>query len=124
MSVVVDSTSEALYDSRMSFGKARIRVPETAAPGEIVKIRALIQHAMESGFRKGENGERVPRLIIKDFRCFFEGSLVFAAELGTGVAANPYFEFDVKIERSGQFRFVWTEDGNASVEAVANILVA
>ena len=38
-----------------------LRVPATAARGEVVEIRTLIQHPMETGFRSGENGRMLDR---------------------------------------------------------------
>lgn len=87
-----------------------MRVPETAAPGEAFTIRALISHPMESGQRRDTTGALVPRKIIHSFRCEFEGETVFACTLEPAVAANPYFEFDAKLAKSGTFRFVWEDD--------------
>lgn len=108
----------------MSFGTARLKVPATARAGEVVTIRTLVGHPMESGFRKGEDGARVPRLIVERFVCTFEGEEVFACDLEPAMAANPYFEFAVTVLRSGTFRCTWTEDGGATVSAEAAITVA
>jgi len=37
----------------------RIAVPKTAAKGDVVEIKALIQHPMESGYRRDEKGESI-----------------------------------------------------------------
>ena len=91
---------------------ALINVPETAAPGEIVEIKALIQHPMETGFRTGPDGRLVPRDIIHSLRCLYLGEEVFAAELFPAVTANPFLAFTLVAEETGLVEFVWVgEDG-------------
>jgi sulfur-oxidizing protein SoxZ len=90
--------------------RPRVRVPETAAAGEIITIRALISHVMENGQRRDASGEIVPRNIINRFECTFNGEPVFACDLDTAVAANPYFEFSARVNESGTFGFAWTAD--------------
>ncbi len=93
--------------------KARVKVPGTVAAGEVFKIKALISHEMESGHRKDAAGNLVPRKIINKFTCAFNGVTVFACDLHTAVSANPYFEFNARIEESGTFTFSWLDDDGA-----------
>jgi sulfur-oxidizing protein SoxZ len=90
--------------------RPRVSLPDTAAPGEIITIRALISHVMENGQRRDSSGETVPRRIINRFTCDFEGQTVFACDLDTAIAANPYFEFTAKVPASGTFHFEWYDD--------------
>ena len=87
----------------------RLAVPESVAAGEVIEIKVMIQHAMESGYRRGALGERIPRDIIKFFRCSQEGKTIFAAEFHPGVAANPLLTFHMRAERSGTLDFEWTD---------------
>ena len=96
--------------------KARAKLPETAAAGETVTVRTLIRHRMESGHRRDAAGELVPRDIVNRFTATFNGETVFSAELGTGIAANPYLEFTTRIDEPGTFRFAWTDDAGERVE--------
>lgn len=107
----------------MPLSQPRVRLPETARPGETIRIRTLIGHPMESGFRLGPDGARVPRDIIVRFECSFEGEPVVACVLEPAIAANPFFEFSVKVVRSGVFRFRWTDDVGETVTAEAGITV-
>ncbi|SON55016.1 putative secreted protein [Hartmannibacter diazotrophicus] len=91
---------------------ARVRLPDTITAGESFPIRTLISHPMETGFRRdSRTGERIPRRIIHRFECSFDGETVFTCDLGPSMAANPYLEFEARIEHGGTFRFVWVEDG-------------
>jgi sulfur-oxidizing protein SoxZ len=103
--------------------RPRLKVPKEAKKGEVIEIKTLISHAMESGLRKDDSGSLVPRKIINRFTCEFNGKPVFACDLEPGMAANPYFQFTVKVEESGTFRFSWTDDDGTVVTADEAITV-
>jgi sulfur-oxidizing protein SoxZ len=91
--------------------KPRVKVPSTAAAGEVVTIKTLINHDMESGQRKDKKtGELIPRKIINKFVATFNGTSVFSVDLEPAVSANPYFEFAMKVPEAGTVRFEWTDD--------------
>ncbi len=90
---------------------ARISVPETAPRGEIVEVKILIAHPMETGFRTGADGRLVPRDIVHSLRCTYNGEEVFRAELFPAIAANPFFSFHFLADESGEVTLVWTDDG-------------
>lgn len=87
----------------------RLAVPETAAKGDVIEIKALIRHPMESGFRRGSRGEVIPRDIITRFECDLDGELVFASDFHTGIAANPLTTFHMRATASGELTFRWTD---------------
>jgi sulfur-oxidizing protein SoxZ len=103
--------------------KPRIRLPKQAKKGEIIQIKTLLSHPMETGLRKDESGKLVPRKIINAFACTFNGAPVFACDLETGVAANPYLQFSARVEESGTFRFSWTDDDGTTITADEAITV-
>jgi sulfur-oxidizing protein SoxZ len=49
--------------------RALINVPAKARRGDIIEIKTLISHPMESGYRVGTNGQMIPRDIIHRFVC-------------------------------------------------------
>lgn len=87
-----------------------LRVPEAAKRGEVIELRTLIQHPMETGFRPGRSGEILPRDIIRRFVCTWNGVEVFRAELHPAIAANPFLSFTVVASESGTLAFTWTGD--------------
>ncbi|MGO9743813.1 MAG: thiosulfate oxidation carrier complex protein SoxZ [Roseiarcus sp.] len=105
----------------MSENKPRIKLPTQAAKGEIIEIKTLITHPMESGLRKGPDGKLIPRMIINRFVCQFNNKPVFEADLETGVSANPYIEFYARIDEAGTFTFTWVDDENNVVTAEEKI---
>lgn len=87
----------------------RLAVPDTATRGEVIEIKALIQHPMESGFRRGSRGEAIPRDIITQFECRHNDRLVFSADFHPAIAANPILTFYAVVRSSGEFVFTWTD---------------
>jgi len=66
-----------------------INIPPTAKRGDVIEIKTLVSHPMESGYRVGFNGALIPRDIIKLFVCTYNGEEIFRAELSPAIAANP-----------------------------------
>ena len=79
---------------------------------------------MESGQRKNEQGERIPRKIINRFVCTLNGKQVFAVDLHPAVSSNPYLVFDVRVMESGTFEFIWTDDDGTVYTKIAKIEVS
>jgi sulfur-oxidizing protein SoxZ len=106
-----------------SDSKPRIRVPKSAKPGEVIVIKTLINHVMETGLRKDGDGNPIPRQIINTFTCEFNGQPVYSTELEPAISANPYFEFNAKVTESGTFKFTWVDDDGSVYEAEEQIVV-
>jgi sulfur-oxidizing protein SoxZ len=94
----------------MAAPKPRVKVPKSAAAGEVVTIKTLISHEMESGQRKDKEGNIIPRKIINKFEVTFNGTSVLTVDIEPAVSANPYFEFDMKVPEAGTVAFAWTDD--------------
>lgn len=90
--------------------KPRVRVPDSASAGEIITLKVVVAHRMESGLRRDDEGEPIPRHILKRFTCTFNGLTVFACDMQPGISANPFFEFTMRVEQAGTFMFTWVDD--------------
>jgi sulfur-oxidizing protein SoxZ len=98
--------------------RALINVPATATRGEIIEIRALISHPMETGYRPKGDGTFYPRDIIQKFVCTLNGEEIFRADLYPAIAANPFFAFTTVARESGLLMFSWIDDrGEAQMES-------
>ena len=100
-----------------------VNVPRTAKRGEIVEIKTLISHVMETGFRRTERGEPIPRDIITTFTCSFQGTEIFRADLHQALSANPFITFFTVATESGTLEFRWTGDNGFEETARATITV-
>lgn len=90
--------------------KPRVRVPAKAAKGDVIEIKTLISHHMESGQRRDAKGAKIPRQIINKFTAAFNGKVFFEADWHPAVSANPYQSFFYKASESGEFTFSWKDD--------------
>ncbi|WP_375457676.1 thiosulfate oxidation carrier complex protein SoxZ [uncultured Enterovirga sp.] len=103
--------------------RALINVPKTAKRGEVIEIRTLISHPMETGYRPGPNGRLLPRNIVTSFTCRFNETEVFRTELHPALSANPYLVFSMRAEASGVLTMTWTGDEGFSQTETATIEV-
>lgn len=87
-----------------------IHAPATAKRGDIIELRALLQHPMETGYRPGADGKILARDIITVFTCRYDGEVVFRAELYPAIAANPYLSFTTVATATGRLSFQWQGD--------------
>ena len=89
---------------------ARIQVPANAGRGEVIAVRIAIRHPMETGFRYDVRGNRVPKNVINNLVCRYNGTEIFRAEMGSGIAANPSLMFYTVAVESGNLHFEWVDD--------------
>jgi sulfur-oxidizing protein SoxZ len=102
---------------------ALVNVPARARRGEVIEIKTLVSHAMETGYRRTQLGAAIPRDIIRRFVCTYNGTEIFRAELHPAIAANPFFVFSTIATESGTITFHWTGDNGFSVAESAAITV-
>jgi sulfur-oxidizing protein SoxZ len=103
--------------------RALINVPKTARRNDVIDIKTLIQHPMETGYRVGLNGQIIPRDIIRRFVCTYNGDEIFSADLSQAIAANPFISFSTIATESGTIAFKWTGDKNFEVTESVEIKV-
>ncbi len=89
---------------------ARIQVPPAAKRGELVRVRVLVQHPMETGYRYDEHGKPIPRNVITQLVCTYGGREILHADMTQGIAANPYLEFHALAESTGDIELNWVDD--------------
>jgi sulfur-oxidizing protein SoxZ len=104
--------------------KPRIKLPESAKIGELIEIKTLISHVMETGQRKDAEGKTIPRSIINAFSATYAGAEVFSAQLHPGISANPYLAFYMKVPGPGEFEFTWVDDAGVKVVEKIKLNVA
>jgi sulfur-oxidizing protein SoxZ len=88
----------------------RLQVPPSVRKGEPFEVKVLVQHPMETGFRRDMNGATIPMNVVNQVTCRIGGVEVFSAELGSGVAANPYLAFFAVAQEAGEVEVIWSDD--------------
>jgi thiosulfate oxidation carrier complex protein SoxZ len=102
---------------------ARIQLPDSIKRGDTFAVRIVIRHPMETGFRFDSNGKAIAANWIEQFTAQYGGKQVFAAELGSGVGANPYMQFYVRAQASGELVCAWRDTTGGSGQARAQVNV-
>jgi sulfur-oxidizing protein SoxZ len=103
--------------------RAIVNVPSSVRRGEIIEIKTMVAHVMETGFRRTQLGEIISRNIITEFACRYNGSEIFRASLYPAIAANPVLTFTTVATESGTLEFTWQGDNGYSATASATITV-
>ena len=102
----------------------RVQVPPSVRKGEPFEVKVLVQHPMETGYRRDLNGQSIPTHIVDKLTCRLGDRLVFSAELGTGIAANPYLQFYAVADASGELVVEWSDDRGGQGRATTRVNVA
>lgn len=103
---------------------ARVRLPPNIKKGDVIEVKTLVTHPMESGQRKDANGQIIPRKILNKFVCAYNGKEVFRAELWPAISANPFITFFLVAGDSGSLKFTWTDDDGSTIDHTEEIHVA
>jgi sulfur-oxidizing protein SoxZ len=105
--------------------KPRIKLDKKEAKkGDLVEVKALVSHVMETGLRKDAAGNTIPRKILNKFNCTVAGQQVFSADFEMAVSANPYIQFRFRAEQSGPVVLAWTDDDGSTIVGEETITVS
>ena len=105
--------------------KPRMKLDKKEAKkGDIVEVKALVSHIMESGQRKDSKGETIPRKILNKFVATVNGKEVFAADFEPAISANPYIQFKFRATESGPVVLTWTDDDGSKIVGEDKITVS
>jgi sulfur-oxidizing protein SoxZ len=108
----------------MATPKPRIKLDKKEAKkGDLVEVKALVSHVMETGLRKDADGNVIPRKILNKFICMVAGKQVFAADFETSISANPYIQFKFRAEESGSVVLTWVDDDGSTIVGQESITV-
>ena len=95
---------------------AKLLLPNRVALGDVITVRLLIQHGMETGYRQDMDGRVIARNVIRLVRCELGGVEVFRAEPSSGISANPFFEFSLRVVEAGNWLVQWEDDAGTQGE--------
>jgi len=90
--------------------KVRIKLPKSAAVGEIIFIKATTKHPMVTGFGKNEDGSPQERDIARELVVTFNGSEILRQTIDTGISTNPFVNFPFKVPGPGAVEFTYKGD--------------
>ncbi len=108
----------------MTASNPRIKLPDVIKAGDVIEVKTLVRHVMETGNRRDKNGQPIPRDIINSFIAKFGDKEVFRAEFGPGISANPYLAFQMRVPGPGVIEITWTDDHGVATVATAPLNLA
>jgi sulfur-oxidizing protein SoxZ len=104
--------------------KPRLKLDKKQAKaGELIEVKALVSHVMESGQRKDNSGNTIPRKILNKFICTVAGKQVFSADFEPAISANPYIQFKFRAQESGAVVLTWIDDDGSTIVGQESITV-
>ena len=95
----------------------------TPKKGEVVRVRAQIEHIMESGLRTDAHGKVRPRNIMNHFEARLGDALLFTWDPGISISQNPYIEFTFLARDSGDLNFLWKDEAGQTLTAKKEIRI-
>lgn len=106
-----------------NLSKPRIKLPDTAKVGEVIDVKATVVHVMETGNRRDAEGKSIPRNVVNSVTARFAGEVVFRATLGSGIAANPFISFAMRVPGPGKLEMTWADDEGKTLTETAELSV-
>ncbi len=104
--------------------KPRIKLDKKQAKkGDLVEVKALVSHVMETGQRRDSAGNIIPRKILNRFICTVNGKEVFSADFEPAISANPYIQFKFRADESGAVVLTWVDDDGTKIVGLESITV-
>lgn len=85
------------------------------AEGDVVDVRVLFGHEMETGQRKDASGNLIPAHFIQNVTATYQGRTVLSAQWGPAVSKNPFLSFKFKGGKAGdKVKVTWTDNKGQS----------
>nr|CRH05355.1 putative sulfur oxidation protein (soxZ) [Candidatus Magnetococcus massalia] len=105
-----------------NIGKAKIKVPRKISKGQVVEVKAMVRHPMETGNRKNKKtGQKIPAHYIEDVEATFNGASVFSAKWGAAVSKNPFLSFFLKVDQAGELKITWKDNKGGVYSATKKV---
>ena len=104
--------------------KPRIKLPDTIKSGDVIEVKTLVSHVMETGQRKDKDGKAIPRNIINAFTASFDGKTVFEAKLAPGTSSNPFISFHMKVSGPGDLTLTWVDDAGVKIAETVPVKIS
>ncbi|RJG05691.1 thiosulfate oxidation carrier complex protein SoxZ [Noviherbaspirillum cavernae] len=81
------------------------------ATGDVVEVKVLIRHDMETGQRKDSSGKAIPAHFIQTLVAKCNDKVVLDAQMGTSVSKDPFLSFKFKGGNKGdKIAVTWVDN--------------
>ena len=91
-------------------GKIKIRLPRTVHKGQVIAVKTLITHPMETGLRTDKKTKKkIPAYYINDVSVYYGDKLITHADWTIAVSTNPFMTFYLKADKNAPLKIVWKD---------------
>ncbi len=95
---------------RLEVGAARILVPTTIRRGDVIDVRALVEHPMATGLFRDSEGHPIPAYFINDVSVTFGDREVAHFVWTSGLSRDPFVEFPLRADREAPLAITWKDN--------------
>jgi sulfur-oxidizing protein SoxZ len=94
----------------MSVGDARVLLPPSIKSGDVIYVRAIIEHPMDTGFFRTAEGQPIPAYFINDVTITYGDEQIAHFEWTSGVSRDPSVTFPLRVTREGPVSVTWKDN--------------
>ncbi|MFZ3065189.1 MAG: thiosulfate oxidation carrier complex protein SoxZ [Nitrospirota bacterium] len=103
-------------------GKIMIKVPSAIKKGDVIPVKAMVVHPMETGQRKDSKTQNlIPEHYINDVKVYYGSDLVTSMEWGIAVSTNPFITFYLKADKAAPLKMSFKDNKGGSFEQTVQI---
>jgi len=94
----------------LDLGSARILVPAGIRRGDVIDVRALVEHPMATGLFRDARGNPIPAYFINDVSVTYGDREVAHFVWSSGISRDPFVEFSLRADREAPLTFTWKDN--------------
>jgi len=94
----------------LEVGAARILVPPTIRRGDVIDVRALVEHPMATGLFRDAEGHPIPAHFINDVSVMYGDREAAHFVWTSGISRDPFVEFPLRADREALLAFTWKDN--------------
>jgi sulfur-oxidizing protein SoxZ len=95
---------------RRDVGAARILIPTTIRRGDVIDVRALVEHPMATGLFRDPDGNPIPAYFINDVTVTYGDREVAHFAWTSGISRDPFVEFPLVADREAPLTITWKDN--------------
>lgn len=100
----------------MEIGKGKILIPERIGQNDVIRVQAVVQHPMDTGFFRDANANMIPPFFIQDVTVSYGDAEVARFEWTSGVSKDPMVAFQIKADREAPITITYKDNKGSSYQ--------
>jgi sulfur-oxidizing protein SoxZ len=108
----------------MATGDARVLLPQAIKKDDVIYVRAIIEHPMDTGFFRTADGQPIPAYFINDVSVTYGDDVIAHFEWTSGVSRDPSVTFPLKATRETTVAVTWKDNKGGVYHQSADVRFA